>query len=162
MVILSIGTFLVNFFDFNATESDIIRNHFGHFSIFLHSHQKLIQIRSFWSPGFYFRQFLTEGYGTFFTSNYVYGFFTIGYYLSVIIEQLISNSQSRCIGTMILQFHIQTENTVTVRIIQSRHNPEILYWSFRLWIKEYVTFYTADTPKILTFQIRACTPTEDF
>ena len=127
MVILSIGTLLVYFFDFNATESYMVRNHFGHLSIFLYSHQQLIQVRCFRSPGFYFRQFLAERYGTFFTSKYIYGFFTIGYYLSVIIEQLISNTQPSRIGTMILQLHIQTENTVTVRIIQSRHNPEILY-----------------------------------
>ena len=59
---------------------------------------------------------------------------------------------------MVLQIDSQPENSIFVRIIQRRHHPEILNSLFGLRPKIDIPLNAANPPKILTFQIRACTP----
>ena len=131
-IILSVGCFLVDFLDLNAAESHIIRNHLAHLSIFFHRHVQFVQVRCFRSPGSHIRQFLAERYRRKFAVFHLCRLFSRGYRLSVFIGQLVTHAQvgGRCL--MILQVDLQAEDTVTITIVQSGSNTEILYGCFGL------------------------------
>ena len=52
MVIVWIGRFVMNLFDLNGREWEIIRNELGEFWIFVKSDEKVIEIRRLGSGGF--------------------------------------------------------------------------------------------------------------
>ena len=51
---------LVDLFDFDAAETDVLRDHFRHLAIFLDRHQQLVKVRMFRVPCFHIIQCLFE------------------------------------------------------------------------------------------------------
>ena len=86
MVVLAIGCLLINFLDFDTTETYVIRNDLSHLAVFLHRHQQFIQIRGFRGPRLYFRQFLAERHRTFFSRQHLGCLLATGYHLSFAVQ----------------------------------------------------------------------------
>ena len=160
-VILTVSGFLVDFLDFDAAESYVIRNHFGHFSVFLHGHEEFVQVRCFGSPGLYIRQLLLEVDGTQLVRRNADGLFAFADGFSIFVYQCIGYGQIGGVGLVIFQVDGQPENTVLIGIVQGRSDTEIVDRRFGLGIQEDIAFDTAHAPEILTFQVRTCTPTEN-
>ena len=62
---------------------------------------------------------------------------------------------------MVLDVHCQTENTVSVRVVERGDDTVIIDSNLGLRPQIDVAFDTAQTPEVLAFQIGTGTPTED-
>ena len=153
---------LVNLLDFDATEPDVEGNDFGHLAVFLDRHQQFIQIGVLRSPCLHTGQRCAEVHSLYTTGRQAALLNRICHRMAFGIEQFVTHLYGFLSGCPVSHVHCQTEDTVLVSVVQRRYDPEVLDGHLGLCIEENVAFDAAQTPEVLTLQIRTRAPTEDF
>ena len=150
-VVLSIPGFLVNFLYLDSTETYIERYHFRYRTVLFNHHEEFVKVWSFRGPCLYGRYFFVERYCTFFSRIYGNRFISFCYYILFAIDKFVWYFKIGSCITSTLYVDGKAEYSVFVSIVKCGSDTEITNWRFWLWVNEDIPFYTAQTPKVLTF-----------
>ena len=128
----SVGGFLIDRFDLDATESYVERDNLIDFTLFFDSHYQLVKVRVFRCPCVYIGQILVKRKGSCLVDRDISCLLFGGNYFSLSVEQFICQCQIGCSRTMIAQVDVQSEYSVLVTVIQCRCDAEIFQGGFGL------------------------------
>ena len=153
-VVLAVCGLLVDFLDFNPAETYVVGDDFGCLSVFFHRHKEPVQVGMFRSPCLYLFQVGSKLYrclGSIARKTYLLFFLCHGGSLG--IEQFVAYAKVGRVRMVVLQFHLQAEDTVTVSIVEGRGDAEVLHRSLGLRVDKDIALNAAHAPEVLTFQV---------
>ena len=129
---LSVASQLLDGLDFDAAETYVVRNHFGHLTLFFHRHQYFIKVGGFRCPGQYISQLLVEAYGFLLAGRHIHGLFLRSNHLALLVQQFVGKGQAGGSIAMVAQVGFQSQNTVLIGIVQRRLDTEVAHGRLRL------------------------------
>ena len=90
------------------------------------------------------------------------GLFGLGNQLSRSVGQVVAHLHLFSLSVVVAQGDVESEETVAVAVVEGRYYAEIAYGRLGLAVEEDVTLNAAQSPEVLTLQVRARAPAEDF